>query len=66
VPATALAREAIDWWLREQAKKTRHDQIAAWAADMAGTGLDLDPDLQAAGIEELLKGPKPKPRRKTN
>ena len=45
VPATALAREAIDWWRREQLRKVRHDQIAAYAADMAGTDLDLDPDL---------------------
>jgi len=60
VPATALAREAIDWWLREQAKKARHDQIAAWAAEMAGTDLDLDPDLEAAGIEQLVHTGKPK------
>ena len=24
VPATALAREAIDWWLRQQLRKARH------------------------------------------
>jgi len=60
VPATALAREAIDWWLREQAKKARHDQIAAWAAEMAGTDLDLDPALEAAGIEQLVHTGKPK------
>jgi hypothetical protein len=59
VPATALAREAIDCWLREQAKKTRHDQIAAWAAQMAGSDLDLDPGLEAAGIEQLLRADKP-------
>lgn len=55
VPATALAREAIDWWLRQQLRKARHDQIAAYAAEMAGTDLDLDPDLEAAGIERLVK-----------
>jgi hypothetical protein len=55
VPATALAREAIDWWLRQQLRKARHDQIAAYAAEMAGTDLDLDPDLEAAGIEHLVK-----------
>jgi hypothetical protein len=55
VPATALAREAIDWWLREQLRKSRHDQIAAYATEMAGTVLDLDPDLEAAGIEHLVK-----------
>ena len=55
VPATALAREAIDWWLREQLRKARHDRIAAYAAEIAGTDLDLDPDLEAAGIEHLVK-----------
>jgi hypothetical protein len=60
VPATALAREAIDYWLREQAKKARHDQIAVWAVEMAGTHFDLDPGLEAAGIEHLAHADKPK------
>jgi hypothetical protein len=55
VPATVLAREAIDWWLRQQLRKTRHDRIAAYATEMAGTGLDLDTGLEAAGIEHLVK-----------
>jgi len=55
VPATALAREAIDLWLQEQARKARHDAIAAYAAEMAGTEFDLDRDLEAAGIEYLVK-----------
>jgi hypothetical protein len=55
VPATTLAREAIDWWLRRQLRKARHDAIASYAAEMAGTDLDLDFDLESAGIEHLLK-----------
>lgn len=55
VPATALAREAIDSWLKDRALKARHDAIAAYAEEMAGTALDLDTDLEAAGIEHLLK-----------
>ena len=55
VPATALAREAIDWWLRHQLRKARHDAIAAYAAEMAGTDLDLDRDLESTGVEHLLK-----------
>jgi hypothetical protein len=55
IPATALAREAIDWWLRQQWRKARYDAIAAYAAEMAGTDVDLDPDLESAGIEHLLK-----------
>jgi len=54
VPATTLAREAVDWWLREQIRKARHDAIAAYAAEMAGTHLDLDADLESAAIEHLV------------
>ncbi len=54
VPATAIAREAIDFWLRQQLRKERHDAIAAYAAEMAGTSLDLDASLEAAGIDHLM------------
>ena len=61
VPATALAREAIDLWLRHQLRKARHQAIAAYAEEMAGTNLDLDPVLESAGIEHLVKtGKEPK------
>jgi len=55
VPATSLAREAIDLWLRDQMRKARHEAIAAYAAEMAGTELDLDPALESAGVEHLLE-----------
>jgi hypothetical protein len=54
MPATALAREAVDWWLRQQVRKARQDAIAAYAAEMAGTHLDLDSDLESAAIEHLV------------
>jgi len=54
VPATTLAREAVDWWLRQQRRKVRHDAIAAYATERAGTSLDLDSDLESAAIEHLL------------
>ncbi|HTT60189.1 MAG TPA: hypothetical protein VMG35_00055 [Bryobacteraceae bacterium] len=55
VPATTLAREAVDEWLRQQSRKARQDAIAAYATEMAGTYLDLDTDLESAGIEHLVK-----------
>jgi hypothetical protein len=55
VPATALAREAIDFWLRQELRKTRHDAIVSFASDAAGTSFDLDEELEAAGIEHLVK-----------
>jgi hypothetical protein len=61
VPATTLAREAIDAWLRQQLRKARHHAIAAYAEEMAGSALDLDPALESAGIEYLLQaGQEPK------
>ena len=53
IPATTLARQAVDWWLRQQYRKAKHDAIAAYAAEMAGTHLDLDADLESAAIEHL-------------
>jgi hypothetical protein len=58
VPATALAREAVDWWLRQQFRKARQDAIAAYAAEMAGTHFDLDSQLESAAIEHLVKARK--------
>lgn len=54
VPATALARDAVEWWLRQQFRRARHAAITAYAAEMAGTALDLDADLESAGIEHLV------------
>ena len=53
LPATAIAREAIDLWLRQQLRKARHEAIAAYAAEAAGTAVDLDVHLEAAGLEHL-------------
>jgi hypothetical protein len=58
VPATTLAREAVDWWLRQQRRKVRHDAIAAYAAEVAGTSLDLDHGLESAAIVHMLSGSK--------
>ena len=55
LPATVLAREAIAWWLRQEARRIRHAEVAAYASEMAGTSLDLDPDMEAAGIEHLVR-----------
>lgn len=54
VPATAIAREAIDSWLKAQAKAARRERIAAYAEEFGGTEFDLDPELEAASVEFLL------------
>ena len=35
VPATTLAREAVDAWLRQQIRKARQDAIMLYATGMA-------------------------------
>jgi hypothetical protein len=52
-PATALARQAIEEWLRQRRKAARHRTIAAYAAEHAGSRNDLDPELEAAAVEHL-------------
>jgi hypothetical protein len=54
-PATQIAREAINLWLRNQLRKARHDAIVAYAAEMAGTELDLDPAFESAGVAHLFE-----------
>lgn len=55
VPATTLAREAVDEWLKQRARQARLEAITAYASEVAGTPLDLDDDLESAGIEHLVK-----------
>lgn len=52
-PATTLARQAIEQWLRQRRKAARHRAIAAYAAEHAGSRNDLDPELEAAAVAEL-------------
>jgi len=50
-PATVVARHAIESWLREQRKTALREEIAAYAAKVAGTLDDYDPELEAASLE---------------
>lgn len=60
-PATVIAREAIEAWLRERRRASVRESIAAYAARHAGTTADLDPALEAASLE--LWRPKRRRRR---
>jgi predicted transcriptional regulator len=60
-PATAVARYAIESWLRHQRRAAVREAIAAYAAGAAGSWEDLDPNLEAASLEALR--PRPKARR---
>lgn len=50
-PATSLAREALRDWLSQRKRARLHAEIAAFASEHAGTSLDLDEDLEVAGID---------------
>jgi predicted DNA-binding protein len=67
-PATTLAREAIEAWLEERRAAAIHAELAAYAAKHAGTEVDLDKNLEAAGLElwrdELEEVPQPKTRKR--
>ena len=54
-PATELAREAIHEWIEQRRRESLHRAITAYAEQCAGTGADLDPELEAAGVEHLLE-----------
>jgi hypothetical protein len=56
IPATSMARLAIQTWLAARKKAARKQAIAAYAAENAETDLDLDRVLENATIEFLLEG----------
>ena len=53
-PATQLARQAIATWLQQQRETTLHEAIRHYAEQIASTEMDLDVELEAAAIEQLL------------
>jgi len=55
--ATTLVREAVEDWLEQRRAETLHADIADYAAGHAGTPADLDPELEAAGIDALIETP---------
>lgn len=63
IPATTLAREAIQFWLEERKRQMLEDEIRAYATTHAGSDGDLDDDLEQASLESLSQQPM-KPRRK--
>ncbi len=53
LPATRLAREAIEHHLRFLRRATLFQQISDFADEHAGTDLDLDPELEEAGLQAI-------------
>lgn len=55
-PVTQLLKQAVESWLAEQERRALHEEIAAYAAECAGTIADLDEDLVRASGELLSQG----------
>lgn len=53
-PATRLARQAIDEWLAGRRREARAEALRQYVEACAGGPEDLDPELEAAGIEHAL------------
>jgi predicted DNA-binding protein len=53
-PATVLARDAIEAWLRDREKAALHNAIADYAARHGGTAVDIDKELEEASLEHLV------------
>jgi hypothetical protein len=51
-PATSLARQALEAWLLEREKAVLAEEIAAYATACAGSGAELDPELERAALEQ--------------
>ena len=61
---TALVREVLHEWLERQRVQALHAAIASYAAKNAGTSVDLDAALEAAGVEAITSGLPNSPKRK--
>jgi hypothetical protein len=54
-PATAVARDVIEAWLRDRRRLALREAIAQYAVKQAGTRADLDPALESASLDLLRK-----------
>lgn len=52
-PATQLIKQALEYWLDEQERLALHEEIATYAAFVAGSADDLDETLETISLEHL-------------
>ena len=58
VPATQLARQAVEEWLRQQRVNAVHEELVSYTRQHAGTAADLDEQLEEAAADHLRAGEK--------
>lgn len=57
-PATEVAREALRYWIEMRRRLETERFLQAYIDAVAGTPQDLDPELEAAGLESLRGRPR--------
>jgi len=55
-PATELARDLVREGLARLHRAQRQEELRTFAEAMAGSELDLDPLMEAAGLEAISEG----------
>ncbi len=55
VPATRIVRSALEDWLAKRRRARLEEEIHRFATTYGGTEVDLDPQLEQAATEELLR-----------
>ena len=53
-PATEIARDAIREFLGKRRHQALHEEISAYAREVAGSADDLDADLEDSAVEDLV------------
>jgi predicted transcriptional regulator len=53
-PATEMARDAIREFLCRRRRQILHDEITAYAREVAGSQQDLDEELEESAIDDLV------------
>jgi predicted transcriptional regulator len=53
-PATEMARDAIREFLCRRRRQILHDEITAYAREVAGSQQDLDVELEESAIDDLV------------
>ena len=54
-PATGLAREAIENWLKEDQRRLQRAELADFVDANAGTAGDVDAEWEQSGVESMNK-----------
>ncbi|MBI3535907.1 MAG: hypothetical protein HY072_10535 [Deltaproteobacteria bacterium] len=54
-PATQIVRDVIGSWLKERKKAAIRQKLIEYVNANAGSRHDFDPELEAAGIEHIIK-----------